>query len=129
MLFVEQYFVQVSLEARGKLDIEILGAWCDVKNRALRFNAAMLDSVKLGVLEKARGLLQQFSGSARAGGIGTIRVHRAEQELWPGRREVARGGESKSARCAAAPRMATARSMWGRSIWRVTASPCFALPC
>jgi hypothetical protein len=35
-MFVEQYFVQVSLEVRGKLDIEILGAWCDVKNRALR---------------------------------------------------------------------------------------------
>ena len=68
---MEQYFVQVSLKARGKLDIEILGAWCDVKNRALRFNALVLDSVKLGVLEKARSLLQHSSGSARAGGIGT----------------------------------------------------------
>ena len=126
-MFVEQYFVQVSLEVRGKLDIEILGAWCDVKNRALRFNALVLDSVKLGVLEKTRGLLHQSSGSARAGGIGTGVSSGAG--AMAGSEGVARGGGSKSARCAAAPRMATARSMWGGSIWRMTASPSFALPC
>ena len=93
MLFVKQYFVKVSLEARGELDIKILGAWLDVKHRALRFNAVVLDSVKLGVLEKAHGLLQQSSGNARAGGIVTNASSGAA--ALAGSEGVARGGEAR----------------------------------
>ena len=62
MLFVEQHFAVVSLEGRSELDVKILGAWLDNGSRTLRFHALVLDSVKEGLLEKARNLLQRGYG-------------------------------------------------------------------
>ena len=68
MLFVEQYFVGVQFEARSGLDGKILEAWCDHENRVVRFHALVKFLGNLVVLEKARSLAREFSGSMDAAG-------------------------------------------------------------
>lgn len=88
MLFVEQYFVRVQFEARSSLDGEMLKAWCDRENRVIRLRVLAAESVKLVVLEKARRLAREFSGSMHAAGR---RWRRAVQERRAVRRAVRRG--------------------------------------
>jgi hypothetical protein len=88
MLIVEQYFVGVQFEAGSGVDGEMLEAWCDHKNRVVRFHALVKFSVKLVVLEKARSLAREFSGSMDAAGR---RWRRAVQERRVVRRTVRRG--------------------------------------
>jgi hypothetical protein len=87
-LFVEQYFVGVQFEARSSLDGEMLKAWCDRENRVVRLRVLAAEFVKRVVLEKARSLVRDFSGSMNAVGR---RWRRAVQERRAVRRAVRRG--------------------------------------
>ena len=66
----------------------MLKAWCDRANRVVRLRALAAESVKLVVLEKARSLAREFSGSMNAAGR---RWRRAVQERRAVRRAVRRG--------------------------------------
>ena len=114
MLFVEQYFVGVQFEAQSKLDGEMLKAWCDRENRVVRLRVLAAESVKRVVLEKARSLVREFSGSMDAVGG---RLRRAVQERRAVRRAVRRG-ERRAVRRARAGEVAGVgdeqRRGWGR---------------
>ena len=112
MLFVEQYFVGVQFEARSGLDGEMLKAWCDRENRVVRFNALAMFSVKLGVLEKARSLAREFSGSMDAA---SRRSRRAVQERRAVRRAVRRGDRrgERRARAGEVPELAVSSAAGG----------------